>query len=122
AQLGADTAQKDVPLYVQQQNLIDRLKLAQSFVDNSLKFKEMDQNASRQSLSDAINTVSETLNLSHTHLNDLIIQQKDQQERDQITQQFAFENRITAPFYDIGGTVYRTSDRMPAHNPQEYIA
>jgi hypothetical protein len=82
----------------------------------------MDSNAARQSLSDGLNAALQTINLSRTHLNDLLAQQQAQQERDQIAQQFAYDNRITAPFYDIGGTVYRTSDRMPAHNPQEYIA
>jgi hypothetical protein len=121
-QLGAGTQQKSIPLEIQQANLLDRLKLAQDFVNNSLKFKEMDSNAARQSLTDAINTVAQTLSLSHTHLNDLLIQQQSQQERQKLAEQFAFENRITQPFYDIGGTVYRTSDRMPAHNPQEYVA
>lgn len=121
-QLGADTQQKGIPLEIQQANLIDRLKLAQSFVDNSLKFKQMDTDQAHQSLSDAINTVSQTLNLSHTHLNDLLGQQQQQQQTQQLAQQFAFENRITAPFYDIGGTVFRTSDRAPAHTPEEYIA
>jgi hypothetical protein len=121
-QLNADTQQKGIPLEIQQANLLDRLKLAQDFIDNSLKFKEMDSNASRQSLSDALSTVAQTLDLSRTHLNDLLTQQTAQQERDQLAQQFAYENRISKPFYDIGGTVYRTSDRMPMHSPQEYQA
>lgn len=121
-QLGADTQQKGIPLEIQQGNLLDRLKLAQDFINNSLKFKEMDSNAARQSLSDGINAALQTIDLSRTHLNDLLTQQKTQQERDQMAQQFAYDNRITQPFYDIGGTVYRTSDRMPAHNPQEYVA
>jgi CHAP domain len=121
-QLAADTQQKGIPLEIQQGNLLDRLKLAQDFINNSLKFKEMDANASRQSLSDAVNIVAQTLDFSRTHLNDLLAQQKDQQERQQLSQQFAFENRISKPFYDIGGTVYRTSDRMPAHNQAEYRA
>lgn len=121
-QLGADTQQKGIPLEIQQANLLDRLKLAQDFVNNSLKFKEMDTNASRQSLGDAINAVVQTINLSRSHLSDLTAQQQQQQQTQQLAQQFAFENRITAPFYDIGGTVFRTSDRAPAHTPEEYIA
>lgn len=121
-QLQADTQQKGIPLEIQQGNLLDRLKLAQDFVNNSLKFKEMDANASRQSLTDGINAVLQTIDLSRTNIQDLLAQQKTQIDRDQIAQQFAFENRVSKPFYDIGGTVYRTSDRMPAHNQAEYVA
>jgi hypothetical protein len=121
-QLGADTQQKGIPLEIQQANLIDRLKLAQDFINNSLKFKEMDSNAARQSLTDAINTAKGAIDLSHTHLNDLLTQRQADQTRQDLASQFAFENRIIQPFYDIGGTVYRTSDRMPAHNQAEYVA
>lgn len=41
----------------------------------------------------------------------------------QAAQEFNLKYNIPAdkPFYAIGGTVYRASDRQPAHNPQEYI-
>jgi hypothetical protein len=121
-QLSADTEQKGIPLEIQQANLLDRLKLAQSFIDNSLKFKEMDANASRQSLSDAVNAVSQTINLSRTHLNDLLTQQQQTKQEQQAAEQFAFDNRITQPFYEIGGTVYRTGDRKAYSTPEQFIA
>lgn len=121
-QLGADTQQKGIPLEIQQANALDRLKLAESFVQNSLKFKEMDANAARTSLQEALNLVTDTINLSRTSISDLSAKQKEQATREETAQKFAFDNRITEPFYDIGGTVYRTSDRMPAHNQAEYIA
>lgn len=121
AQLQADTIQKGIPLEIQQANLLDRLKIAQSFIDNSLKFKELDTNAARQSLSDALNTTLQTIDLSRTHLNDLLAQQQVQKAQQEKAQQFAYENRIGKPFYDIGGTVYRTSDGRPATSPQDYL-
>lgn len=120
-QLNADTAQKGIPLEIQQGNLLDRLKLAQSFIDNSLKFKELDVNASRQSLADALTTTLQTIELSRTHMNDLLEQQRHHQAQQEKAQQFAYENRIGKPFYEIGGTVYRTSDGRPATSPQDYI-
>ncbi len=121
-QLGADTAQKGIPLEIQQANLLDRLKLAQDFVNNSLKFKELDSDAARQSLSDGLNAALQTIDLSRTHLNDLLSQQQVQKAAEEKAQQFAYENRIGQPFYEIGGTVYRTSDGRPATNPQDYLS
>lgn len=121
AQLQADTGQKGIPLEIQQANLLDRLKLAQSFIDNSLKFKELDTNAARQSLADGLNTALQTIDLSRTHLNDLLAQQQVQKAQQEKAQQFAYENRIGKPFYDIGGTVYRTSDGRPVTSPQDYL-
>jgi hypothetical protein len=121
-QLTADTAQKGIPLEIQQANLIDRLKLANDFITNSLNLKGKDYDTASSALKTAADIVANTINLSHTHLNDLLTQQKTQQERDEINQKFAFENRIAKPFYDISGTVYRTSDRMPAHNKAEYVS
>jgi murein DD-endopeptidase MepM/ murein hydrolase activator NlpD len=121
-QLQADTAQKGIPLEIQQANLLDRLKLAESFINNSLKFKELDQNAARQSLADGLQTALQTIELSRSHLNDLMQQQAAQKASEEKAQQFAYENRIGQPFYEIGGTVYRTSDGRPATSPQDYIA
>lgn len=121
-QLAADTEQKGIPLEIQQANLLDRLKLASDFVTNSLKFREMDQNASRQSLTDAINATAHTLDLSRTHLQDLLTQNEKEIARQDAARQFAFENRIGKPFYLIGETVYRTSDGKPASDIDQYIA
>lgn len=100
-QLSADTAQKGIPLDIQQANLIDRLKLAQDFVNNSLKFKEMDQNAAHQSLSDAINMVSQTINLSRQHVTDLLNQQYRIEDR---ADAFAKANNINQRFYKLPGS------------------
>jgi hypothetical protein len=121
-QLGADTAQKGIPLEIQQGNLLDRLKLANDFITNSINLKQKDYTTSADALKSAADLVANTIGMTRQHLTDLLTQQKEQQDRQQLAQQFAFENRITKPFYDIGGTVFRTSDRMPAHNPQEYVS
>lgn len=121
-QLGADTTQKGIPLEIQQGNLLDRLKLAQDFITNSMKFKEADYSTAQAGIQSAMDIVANTIQYTRQHLQDLQTKQNEQQQREQTAQQFAFENRITAPFYDIGGTVFRTSDRMPAHNKEEYIA
>lgn len=128
-QLGADTQQKGIPLEIQQANLIDRLKLASNFIETSLNLKEKDFATSQDALNNAIKLVGTTIDLSRTQLDDLQGKQKDQDsklqqetERQQSAQQFAFENRISKPFYEIGGTVYRTGDRMPIHNKEEYVS
>ena len=121
-QLGADTQQKGIPLEIQQANLLDRLKLAQDFVNNSLKFKEMDSNAARQSLSDGLQTALQTIDLSRAHLKDLQEQQSAQKAQQEKAQKFAFDNRIGKAFYEVGGTVYRSSDGQPATSPGDYIS
>lgn len=35
---------------------------------------------------------------------------------------FALQNGITTPFYNIGGTIYRTSDNKAYSSPEEYFA
>lgn len=121
-QLGADTTQKGIPLEIQNANLLDRLKLAQSFIDNSLKTKEMDYNASKEGVQNAATLLGQTLQFTRQHLQDLQAKQDEQTKREELAQAFAFDNKITQPFYDVGGTVFRTSDRTPAHNRAEYIA
>jgi hypothetical protein len=121
SQLAAQTSEKDVPLYIQQTNALDRLKLAQDFLNNSLRLKELDYNASRQSLGDAINLLGNTINFSRQELQDLYAQQDKDLARQAEARKFAFENRIGKPFYDIGGTVYRTADGKPASDPEEYV-
>lgn len=121
-QLSADTAQKDIPLYVQQQNLINRLQLAQDFVNNSMKFKQMDTDQARQSLTDAINTVSQAINISKDHLTTLNTLQQQQQAQQKAAQQFAYDNRISQPFYEVGGTIYRTSDQKAYSSPDQFFA
>lgn len=44
-------------------------------------------------------------------------QQSYNQQKDAI--QFAADNGITQPFYEIGGTVYRTSDNKPYPSPEQ---
>jgi hypothetical protein len=113
SQLGADTAQKDVPLYVQQQNAITRLGLAQDFINNSLKFKQMDADQARQSLTDAISAVTGAIDISRTHLNDLVERQRYDQQLQQSAQEFALNNAIDQPYYQIGNVIYDTATRQP---------
>jgi len=106
SQLNAQTRQKDIPLEAREANLIDRLKLASDFVANSLKFKEMDVNTSRQALSDAINLVGETINISRGSLNDLRAAKDKEQARQDGALKFRLENNISTPFFNVGGTIY----------------
>ena len=118
-QLSADTQQKGIPLEIQQGNLLDRLKLAQDFINNSLKFKELDQNASRQSLSDAIGMVTDSINLSRQHVTDLLNQQYRIEDK---ADAFAKANSINQRFYKLPGSdlVFdtKTQEALPY---EEYV-
>jgi len=100
-QLGADTYQKGIPLEIQQANLLDRLKLAGDFVNNSLKFKEMDANAARESLGNAIDLVLQSVNLSRQQISDYQNQQDRVEAR---ASQFTKANNITGRFYKLSGS------------------
>jgi hypothetical protein len=121
-QLNADTTQKGIPLEIQQGNLLDRLKLAGDFIATSLNLKEKNFSTSQDAIKTAAGLVADTINLTRSHLSDLLTQQKEQQSRTDAAQKFAFDNRISKPFYEISGTVFRTSDRQPAHDQKEYVA
>ena len=112
-QLTDDTQQKGIPLEIQQANLIDRLKLAGDFVNNSLKFKEMDANSAREAIATAIGLAGETINLSKGQLDGYYERQKELETREQAAQQFALENAIDQPYYQIGNTIYDTATRTP---------
>jgi hypothetical protein len=100
-QLSADTQQKGIPLEIQQANLLDRLKLAGDFVNNSLKFKEMDSNAARESLGTAIDLVMQSVNLSRQQISDYQGQQDRIEAR---AAQFTQANNITGRFYKLPGS------------------
>jgi len=110
SQLGDQTYQKDIPLGIKEANIIDRLKLAESFVNNSLKFKEMDANAARQSLTDAINLVTQSIGFSRDSLNTSYDRLDTETAR---ADAFAKENGITSSFYKIPGSdlVFDTKTR-----------
>lgn len=105
-QLAAQTAQKDIPLEAEEANVIDRLKLASDFVANSIKFKGLDADTARQALSDAINLVGQTINLSQSRVSAAEAKKKEQQARQDAALQFRLENNITTPFFNSGGTIY----------------
>ena len=100
-QLAADTEQKGIPLEIQQANLLDRLKLAQDFVNNSLKFKELDSNAARESLGNAINLVLQSVDLSRQRIGDYQGQQDRIEAR---AAEFRQANNIMSRFYKLPGT------------------
>lgn len=100
-QLGADTQQKGIPLEIQQANLLDRLKLAGDFVNNSLKFKEMDSNAARESLGTAIDLVMQSVNLHRQQISDYHNEQDKVEAR---AAAFAKANNITSNFYKLPGS------------------
>jgi hypothetical protein len=115
AQLAAQTDQKDVPLYIQQGNALDRLKLAQDFITNSLNLKGLDYNASRQSLLDAANLTGQTIDFTRSSLNDLLQRQQYEQQLQQQAQDFAIQNGIDAPLYQVGNVLYDTATRTPKY-------
>jgi len=105
-QLQEQTTQKDIPLEAREANLIDRLKLASDFVNNSVRLKELDTNAARQGLADAITLVGDTINLSRTTLGDLFAKQDREQARSDTALQFRLDNNIQTPFFNVGGTIF----------------
>jgi hypothetical protein len=106
AQLGAQTAEKDIPLGIKEANLIDRLQLASDFVNNSLKFKQMDSESARSSITDAASLLADTINMTRTHLSDLTAKKDKEQNRQDQALQFRLENNISTPMFNVGGTIY----------------
>lgn len=47
---------------------------------------------------------------------------KEQKASQEESRKFALEHRITKPFYEVGGTVYRTSDGKAFATPEEFFA
>lgn len=111
-QLSADTAQKGIPLEIQEANLIDRLKLAGDFVTNSLKFKELDSNSEREAIQNAISLAMDSINISRGRMGDLFDQEeKIEQRADKFRQTF----NVTSRFYKFPGsaTVYDAETLEP---------
>lgn len=114
-QLADQTAQKDIPLYIQQANALDRLKLAQDFISTSLNLKELDHNASRSALTDAATLLGQTMDFTRTNLTDLQQRQQHEQELALAAQNFAIESGIDQPLYQVGNTIYDTATRTPKY-------
>lgn len=111
-QLSADTAQKGIPLEIQEANLINRLKLASDFVTNSIKFKELDANSAREAMTTAINLAMDSINISRGRMGDLFDQEeKIEQRADKFRQTF----NVTSRFYKFPGsaTVYDAETLEP---------
>lgn len=81
SQLGATVEQKDIPLGIEEQNMIDRLKLANDFVTTALNLKEKDANAARDAISNAINLAGNTLQLISGRLSTLRSEQQQAQQQ-----------------------------------------
>ena len=45
-----------------------------------------------------------------------------QKQEQAVAKQFALENQINTPFYNVGGTIYRTADGKAYSNPDEFFA
>lgn len=110
-QLNDQTFQKDIPLGNQEANMLDRLKLAYDFVNNSVNLKEKDYNASKESLLNALGLVSQAIDFSHTNLSDLYQRKQQDQVLEQQAQQFAIDNAIDQPYYQVGNNIYDTATR-----------
>lgn len=120
-QLNEQTYQKDIPLEAREANLLDRLKLAENFVNNSLKFKEMDANTARESLANAINLVSQAVNMSRSGLSDLRAERDADRTRSDAAMEFAMTNNINTPAFVIGTQAYdsRTLDPISLEQYQK---
>lgn len=93
-QLGAQVQQADIPLEAREANLIDRLKLANDFVTQAVNLKDKDASTAREALSNAINLMGNTLQLSDSHLKSLKADQQNlseeqQREKDQAAKTLA---------------------------------
>jgi hypothetical protein len=106
SQLQDQTAQDAIPAEIKQANALDRLQLAQDFINNSLSLKEKDADSSRTALSNAINLVGQTIQLAQT-------QQDRQSATSDKALQFRLDNNITTPFFVSGGTVYDAGTLQP---------
>lgn len=113
AQLGAQTAEKDIPLGVKEANLIDRLQLASDFVSNSLKFKQMDSESARSSITDAASLLSDTINMTRAHLSDLTATKDKQQARADTALEFNIKNNINTPAFLVGSQAYDARTLTP---------
>jgi hypothetical protein len=89
--------------------------LAQDFISNSLNLKQLDYNASRQSLTDAASLLGQTLEFTRTNLSDLQQRQDHEQQLVLAAQQFAIESGIDQPYYQVGNTIYDTATRTPKY-------
>jgi hypothetical protein len=96
-QLRAQTAEKDIPLEIQEANLIDRLQLASDFVNNSIKLREQDHKTAKEGLATAIDLVTKTLDMSRQRVADLY-----QQYQDGLT--LARELGVSSRFYTKPGS------------------
>jgi hypothetical protein len=80
-QLSADTANKDVPLGVQEQNLINRLQLAQNFVNTAVNLKGQDAGAASDALSKALELASNGVTMANNKVSTLTAQQQQAQQQ-----------------------------------------
>jgi hypothetical protein len=104
--LNEQTAQDVIPLEITQANTLDRLKLAQDFINNSLTLKEKDENASREALLTGVQLAMSSIDQHKGLLADANAQKDKAQARADQALQFRLENNITTPFFNSGGTVY----------------
>jgi hypothetical protein len=105
-QLQDQTAQDTIPAEIKQANTLDRLQLAQDFINTSLSLKEKDADSARTAISNAINLVGQTIQIAQS-------QQDRQTAASDKGLQFRLDNNITTPFFVSGGTVYDAGTLQP---------
>jgi hypothetical protein len=80
-QLATDTGNKDVLLGVQEQNAINRLQLAQNFVNTAVQLKDQDAASASDALSKAIELASNGVTMATNKVSTLSAQQQQAQQQ-----------------------------------------
>jgi hypothetical protein len=124
-------------------NLIDQYNSLQSLytqglseVNNAVTRQSNDFNTSRELAAEKLAYLSskadqlikertgDKVTGASANLSDYLKAKTQQSNEPSVTspRKFALENNITQPFYDIGGTIYRTSDGKAYASPEEFFA
>jgi hypothetical protein len=128
--------QKVVPMEFivgQQQNIAQQANLQlqtlaaqQAPLVDQLNFAQQSRTQTLQALETLMKFGQENFQTAREQLTFSIELQKMQKELEQLdkaeqaaAKQFALENGVTKPFYDVGGTVYRSSDGKAYSTPEE---
>lgn len=66
--------------------------------------------------------VNNARNLQQQEFEFLINQQVDEESKREVARQFAIDNQVEMPYYQVGGTVYRASDGKAYTSQEEFFA
>lgn len=104
-----DQMQAEIGNYLEQRNqLADLYNMGMNEVKLRAGLRSDDANAQRS--------------LMQQELEFILNQNQTDQSRKDAALEFAINNNIQSPFFNIGGTIYRTSDLKAYSNPAEFFA